>query len=307
MRASAVLLVLVLAAVVVLWARGSQMDERDDGASRQKCADTALPVRTPAGSLFAEIAGAASSAIAVELKRINSSAGGPAATPAKPPSAAGEPGVDWPGDYPRTSFELAAYVLTNLGELRPEQLLRHEVLNPFDRPVSTALVAQFQLVLDALNASVGDVAEAFDDIQREEMIASVDAGKVKPENSAPSRATRRSMAEMWKRKGLYPDLTVEQVMESDRAMALLSIQGNAFVHAGKVYRAEAFVELPRTDEVFPILKFIAFDMLACLGEWFVLHDLTDAQRLGTALGGFSQVTRMGLAAGGPKRPEPEAK
>ncbi len=177
---------------------------------------------------------------------------------------------DWPRDYARTDFALMEYFVAGMGRLDVPDLVRHEKLNPTDKPLSEKKIDDLRTLVELLNSNLEDLHAAYRSVRGSEMRAAIKAGEVEPEpDKLPAETTLRAMARSRLESGEYPGLSEDQILAKLKERRFRSVRANSVVHKGRVYRYASFTHLPRTDRAHEVMEFFAFDALGVVSTWFL--------------------------------------
>ena len=180
---------------------------------------------------------------------------------------------DWRPIPPRALFSLMA----RAGPLSAANLARWSVLNPADAPLCPEECAELEALVAAVRDQLDHVAQLWRDLSLAEQVEAIEAGRVEEFRVSPeSEAGQKALA-----------LAVEAYLATQARAGIATTEAEArdqlrdhipppldqgyVQHKDRYYLLSAFVELPRSEELFEQFKFLLTQSLLGYQMWFEAH------------------------------------
>lgn len=157
-----------------------------------------------------------------------------------------------------------------MGSISYEILMRHEILNPRDRPLCPDEEKSLAKVVAQYNRFIGPALSAFRDLRTQEVISLVEAGAIPPWSSgqAGDAEVARAAAAL-QRMGMSADDAKQQAEVSRHR--LVTPPGNYMLHGGRYYIMPSCDAMPQSAAYYDRLKFLIVEQMQTVLAWFVAN------------------------------------
>ncbi len=250
-----------------------------------RCADTAAPrpARKPDAPLAIEATAtheladslrAAEAAVAQAIPILDEARQRLAESPRTAERVARTSPCEWAGGITRTDASLSGLLL--FGGLRAENLMRHRLLNPTDRPLCPAEESELRNLVGRYRQALDPVISNWCDVELREQIAQIDAGLVPAWTPPPvTEARMHKVARFVMRQQKIDFEHALRYVRENPETCTPQPTGGYVMSRGNCYLLESFGPLPQSAAAFDGVKFAAFEGAGLIVGWFVHHGFTD--------------------------------
>lgn len=187
---------------------------------------------------------------------------------------------DWSPTVAPSRVDLADEFL--MGSVSHVVLMRHQTLNPSDRPLCPQEEAQLESLVNCFNRAVGPLLSEFRDLRTQEIVALIENGTLAPYPTAEAsdEEVGRATAALTR---LGVDPSGAKSLASASRKTLHAPPGNHVLHEGSYYPMPPVALLPCSQRSYDQVKSVVLEEMRAVVGWFVANgfgtETADLSRL----------------------------
>jgi hypothetical protein len=176
----------------------------------------------------------------------------------------------------REDFDLVVQFLVYPLDVETRKLLRHVVLNPADRALSGAHIAELDAIVAHYHEVLALPLRHWSATRDQEAVDMVRGGQVEASPAPPVPERRiRSLARMLLDTARHgePDITLAELESRLRAKPPVGemVEESHVQYQGRIYRLASIDRMPVSDPLYEPVQFHASEFLGVVCNWFESH------------------------------------